>query len=390
MQLLKDIEAGRFDGPLPGYRALVAEGVLQQDPAQILAAEKLQMLENRLHSYTPAEQGGWRTLFRREKQDAPQGIYLYGGVGRGKSMLMDLFFETTCFAPKRRVHFNAFMLEIHSTVHRWRSMSESERKAENMAGDDPIPPLAQKIAKEAMLLCFDEFQVTDVADAMILGRLFEHMMDAGVVIVATSNRAPDTLYEGGLNRDLFLPTIEMLKSHLDVLHLASPTDYRMERIKGMPVYHVPLGVQAERELDETFHALTDQKAGNPMKLDVMQGRSLTVPEAAKGVARFDFADLCEKPLGTADYLAIAEAFHTVILSNIPQMSRDRRNEAKRFVTLIDTLYEAKVKLVASAACSPGELYPDGDGSFEFQRTVSRLIEMESHDYFEDATTAWGD
>ncbi|MFN3233189.1 MAG: cell division protein ZapE [Alphaproteobacteria bacterium] len=384
MQALKRIEAGQFDGPLPGYRALVKEGVLQHDSAQMLAAEKLQTLEQRLHSYRPGEGGGWRKFFSREKQEAPQGLYLYGGVGRGKSMLMDLFFETTCFTPKRRVHFNAFMLEIHDSVHRWRKLSQSQREAEGMGGDDPIPPLAEKVAKEAMLLCFDEFQVTDVADAMILGRLFENMMEAGVVIVATSNRAPDTLYEGGLNRDLFLPTIDMLKTRLDVLHLASPTDYRMERIKGMPVYHVPLGAQADRELDESFEALTDQKTGEPMTIDVMQGRKLNVPEAAKGVARFTFDELCGKALGTADYLALTEHFHTLVLANIPLLNRDRRNEAKRFVTLIDTLYEAKAKLVCSAAGTPDELYPDGDGSFEFQRTVSRLIEMESHDYFEEA------
>lgn len=373
--------------PLAGYRALVADGTLTHDPAQHLAAEKLEMLNNRLKSYQPEGNGGWRKLFRREREDAPQGLYLYGGVGRGKSMLMDLLFETTVFAPKRRVHFNAFMLEVHDRVHHWRKMSETERKDAGLGGDDPIPPLARKIAQEAMLLCFDEFQVTDVADAMILGRLFRGLFDAGVVIVLTSNRAPDTLYEGGLNRQLFEPSIDMLKTELDVLHLAARTDYRMERIRGLPVYHVPLCAQTTTELDDAFKALTDETAGQELTLEVMQGRQLTVPRAAKGVARFTFADLCERPLGAADYLAIAEHFHTLVFEGIPLMGRDKRNEAKRFVTLIDTLYEGKVCLICSAAAAPEELYPEGDGSFEFQRTASRLIEMQSRDYFETAKTA---
>ena len=370
------------DSPLNAYRALESAGTITHDPAQHLAVEKLEMLNNRLKSYQPDRGGGWRKLFRRDRQDAPQGIYMYGGVGRGKSMLMDMLFETTTFTPKRRVHFNAFMLEIHDTVHRWRNMTEAERKAADMAGDDPIPPLAHKVAKEAMLLCFDEFQVTDVADAMILGRLFRGLFDAGVVIVLTSNRPPDDLYKSGLNRDLFLPSIDMLKHELDVLHLTAKTDYRLERIKGMPVYHAPLGPKTDAELDETFEALTDQAQGHPIKLDVMQGRALTVPQAAKGVARFTFEDLCAKPLGTADYLAVVGAFHTIIIDNIPRMGRAQRNEAKRFVTLIDTLYESRTRLICSADAEPDELYEEGDGSFEFQRTVSRLIEMQSHDYWD--------
>lgn len=370
------------DSPLAAYRALVDAGTISHDPAQYLAVEKLEMLNNRLKAYQPGSDTGWRKLFRRDRQDAPQGLYLYGGVGRGKSMLMDLLFETTPFAPKRRVHFNAFMLEIHDTVHRWRKMTEAERKAADLEGDDPIPPLARKVAQEAMLLCFDEFQVTDVADAMILGRLFRGLFDAGVVIVLTSNRAPDDLYKGGLNRQLFLPSIDMLKHELDVLHLTAKTDYRLERIKGMPVYHTPLGPKTDRELDETFEALTDQKTGHPVKLDVMQGRALNVPQAAKGVARFGFEDLCARPLGTADYLAIVGEFHTIIVDNIPRMGREKRNEAKRFVTLIDTLYESRTRLICSAAGEPDELYEEGDGSFEFQRTVSRLIEMQSHDYWQ--------
>ncbi len=377
----------KFSSPLDGYRTLVRDGVLTHDPAQELAAEKLEILHARLKTYEPGKSGGWRSLFRREKQDAPQGLYIYGGVGRGKSMLMDLFFASTSFAPKRRVHFHAFMLEVHETVHQWRKLSPTDRRAEGFEADDPIPPVAAKVAREAMLLCFDEFQVTDVADAMILGRLFRALFELGVVIVITSNRAPGELYKNGLNRQLFLPSIEMLKTELDVLHLASPTDYRMKRIHDMPVYHVPLGAQSDRELDESFEALTDEKHGEAMTLDVMQGRTLTVPQAAKGVARFSFPELCARPLGAADYLAIAGNFHTLVLSGIPRMGPDKRNEAKRFVTLIDTLYDKRIKLVCSAAARPEELYVSGDGSFEFERTVSRLLEMQSHEYFEATPAA---
>ncbi len=372
----------KFASPLEGYRALVRDGALSHDEAQELAVEKLEVLHARLKTYLPGRNGGWRSLFRREKQDAPQGLYVYGGVGRGKSMLMDLFFASTGFAPKRRVHFHAFMLEVHESVHRWRKLSPAERRAEGFDSDDPIPPVAAKVAREAMLLCFDEFQVTDVADAMILGRLFRALFDLGVVMVITSNRAPADLYKGGLNRQLFLPSIEMLRTELDVLHLASPTDYRLKRIHDMPVYHVPLGAQADAELDETFEALTDRKTGDEVVLDVMQGRTLAVPQAAKGVARFSFPELCARPLGAADYLAIAASFHTLVLSGIPRMGPDKRNEARRFVTLIDTLYEARVKLICSAAARPEELYVSGDGSFEFERTVSRLLEMQSQEYFE--------
>lgn len=380
--LREDIDPDTLDGPLDGYRRLTARAALRHDPAQELAAEKLELLHNRLKAYKPDEASVWRTLFRRGREPAPQGIYLFGGVGRGKSMLMDLFYETTGFSPKRRVHFHAFMLEVHESIHRWRGLDESERQAEGMEGDDPIPPLARQIASQAMLLCFDEFQVTDVADAMILGRLFENLFERGVVTVITSNRAPDTLYEGGLNRDLFLPFIETINTRLDVLHLASPNDYRLERIKGMPVYHVPLGRQSARELDECFTALTDLGEGEAAELDVQQGRSLHVPQAAKGVARFSFAELCGQPLGAADYLAIAAAYHTLILADIPQMGPERRNEAKRFVTLVDTLYDNGIKLICSAQVRPEELYEQGDGTFEFARTASRLIEMQSHDYFE--------
>ena len=376
------IDPAGLSGPLDGYRRLTAAGVLRQDLAQELAAEKLQILDNRLKSYTPGQGGGWRVLFRRDHEPAPQGVYMCGGVGRGKSMLMDLFFQTTTFAPKRRVHFHEFMLEVHETIHKWRSIDEAARRAQGFEGDDPIPPLARQIADGAVLLCFDEFQVSDVADAMILGRLFTNLFENGVVVVVTSNRSPDTLYEGGLNRELFLPFIEMIKEKLDVLHLASPTDYRLVRIKDMAVYHMPLGRQSDRELDQMFKVLTDQDEGAPEKVTVQQGRTLPVSQAAKGVARFGFTELCEEALGAADYLAIARVYHTVILAGIPQMGPDQRNAAKRFVTLIDALYDNGIKLICSAQVRPEELYETGDGTFEFARTASRLIEMQSHDYFE--------
>ena len=372
------------NGPQSAYQAALAAGDIQADPAQAEAVALLQGLHNELDAYDPSQPSGLGRLLRRKKPVRPKGLYLFGGVGRGKSMLMDMFYDTTSFGPRRRVHFHSFMLEVHESNHEWRKLSPAERRARGFAGEDPIPPLAARVAQEAILLCFDEFHVTDVADAMILGRLFQALFDRGVVIVLTSNRAPDELYMGGLNRGLFLPSIEMLKQELVVRHLQSPTDYRLERIKGMPVYHVPLDDRSAHELDDSFRALTDQDKGEPETIPVQQGRSLQVSEAAKGVARFGFKELCARPLGAADYLAITKHFHTVVLSDIPQMGPDKRNEAKRFVTLIDALYENRTKLVCSAAAGPDDLYPAGDGSFEFSRTASRLIEMQSHDYFEGA------
>jgi len=377
-------DLSKYKGPVEAYRAAIATGDIQADPAQEQAADRLQLLHDHLNDYVPRKPSALQKLFGKKPSPPPKGLYLYGGVGRGKSMLMDLFFDTSGFTPQRRVHFHAFMLEVHESNHRWRAMGEAERKK---VGDDPIKPLAARLAGEAKLLCFDEFHVTDVADAMILGRLFEALFDEGVVIVLTSNRAPDELYVGGLNRSLFVPSIEMIKDRLDVMHLQSPTDYRLERIKGMPVYHVPLDARSAAELDVSFKALTDLDVGEPQEIAVQQGRTLLVPQAAKGVARFTFDELCARPLGAADYLAIARNFHTLVLADIPQMNRDNRNEAKRFVTLIDALYENHTKLVCSAGARPQDLYPSGDGSFEFGRTASRLIEMQSHDYFELAKPA---
>jgi len=366
--------------PLTSYRARLRAGAIEADPMQRLAVEMFETLHHRLIDYDPrAKTGFLRRLGRGRSAPAPQGLYLYGDVGRGKSMLMDLFFDTAPVALKRRVHFHAFMQEVHATLHAWRQMSPDARAAAGIDGDDPIPPLAKRIAGQATVLCFDEFQVGDVADAMILGRLFEALFAAGVVIVATSNIAPDHLYEDGLNRGLFLPFIDLIKVRLDLLHLAGPVDYRMGQLRGLAVYHTPLGAQAEARLDQAFARLTNGQTGAPETLGV-QGRTLTIPCAAGDVARAGFADLCEAALGPADYLALAARFTTLILSGIPRLAPEQRNEARRFATLIDVLYESRVRLICSAAAPPHELYVAGDGHAAFARTVSRLNEMRGRDY----------
>ncbi len=368
-------------GPLESYRAKLAAGDLQGDEAQELGAEKLELLSRRLAHYQPGNgDAGWlqRLSFGRKREPAPQGLYIYGDVGRGKSMLMDLFFAAAPVQRKRRVHFHAFMQEVHAAIFRYRSLP-AESAEKKKGGDDPIKPVAKAIAEQAWLLCFDEFQVSDVADAMILGRLFQKLFDRGVVVVATSNRAPDELYLNGLNRPLFVPFIALFKEKLDVLHLAAARDYRLQRLSGSKVWHSPLGPAADAALEHAFALLTDAAAGEPESLELL-GRKLIMPRQARGVAFCDFATLCEQPLGPADFLALAKRYHTLILNHIPELNPDKRNEAKRFVTLVDTLYEAKVKLIAAAAAPPETLYPSGDGAFEFQRCVSRLNEMQSDDY----------
>ena len=350
------------------YRRALADGALKPDAAQQAVAEKLAHLARQLAKYRPNGFSLGLPLFG--KKEAPHGLYIWGDVGRGKSMLMDLFFEEAKIAPKRRVHFNAFMTEVHTRLHAERAKADA---------GDPIPVVARALSVEARLLCFDEFQVTDVADAMILGRLFEHLLAAGTVIVATSNVAPDRLYEGGLNRQLFLPFIALIEARLGVLELGGPTDYRLHRFSGHPVYLTPLSAETDAAMDRGWRRLTDCATGAPARLTVF-GRSLIVPQAARGVARFGFADLCEKPLAAADYLEIARQFHTILIDHIPMLKPAQRDVARRFVLLIDTLYDQGVKLICSAAALPDRLYPEGDGAEAFRRTASRLAEMQSDDY----------
>ncbi|MEQ9316944.1 MAG: cell division protein ZapE [Henriciella sp.] len=356
------------------YRARIESGQLVEDEAQLEAARKLDGVLTRLKN---APSGG---LFR--KPPHIRGLYMWGGVGRGKSMLMDLFHELSPVTSKR-VHFHEFMGRVHDEMNTWREMSETERRRAahyvKKAGHDPIAPVAKLIASEAKLLCFDEFQVTQIADAMILGRLFEDLFERRVTVIATSNRHPDELYKDGLNRQLFLPFIDMIKEQCEVFHLASERDYRLERLKEAPVWHVLTGREAESRLDKAFDRLTLSAHPNQCFLHV-KGRKLLVQREAAGVARFSFEELCARPLGSRDYLAIAANFHTVLLDDIPILTPDKRNEAARFVALIDALYEARVKLVATAAADADNLYPSGDGSFEFQRTASRLHEMRSEEY----------
>ncbi|MBL6937504.1 MAG: AFG1 family ATPase [Alphaproteobacteria bacterium] len=346
------------------YRAAIARGELKDDAAQAGAAARLAALSEALGSYKPG-----RRLFFGQRTP-PRGLYIWGDVGRGKSMLMDLFFEGAPMAQKERIHFNEFMVDTHARIH-------EERQKAGTA--DPIAPVGREIAERATLLCFDEFQVTDIADAMILGRLFEQLFERGVVIVATSNTPPDRLYEGGLNRQLFLPFIAEIEQRLEVVELDGPVDYRLHRISGLNVYLHPLGPATDAAMNAAWLKLTDRAEGAPATLTVL-GRSVRVPQAARGVARFSFDDLCAKPLAGADYLAIAHAFHTVLLDRIPKLTADQRNEARRFVLLIDTLYDEGVKLICSAAAPPEELYAVGDGAESFRRTVSRLHEMQSEDY----------
>lgn len=366
------------DGPLYRYRALANGPDIAHDVAQERAARHLQRLHDALADWKPGMKTGALRLFGLgQPVSPPEGIYLWGDVGRGKSMLMDMFFDGAPVSPKRRVHFHAFMAETHERIFAYRQ----REKVGKVKSADPILPVAADIAREATLLCFDEFQVHDIADASILGRLFARLFELGVVVVATSNRAPSGLYEGGLNRHRFLPFIELVETAMEVVPLDSETDYRLDRVLGMAVYHAPLGSAADAAMDACFEAFTHGQQPKPKTLAV-KGRAVEVPVAVHDVARFSFADLCAKPLGASDYLKIAETFHTVFVDHIPQLSAANRNEAKRFVTMIDAFYERKVRLVASADVAPGELYAEGDGHFEFQRTVSRLMEMQSADYLD--------
>lgn len=357
---------------LEKYQALVAAGELRADPDQAAAARRLDHLAHELETGPRKGSVLWRLA--RRAPEAPKGVYMWGGVGRGKSMLMDLLFQTVKIERKRRVHFHEFMIEVHARI-------AEERKKE--AGD-PIVPVAKALTHNLRLLAFDEMVINNAADAMILSRLFTAMMAEGLTVVATSNRPPDELYKDGLQRDSFLPFIALLKDRLDVLPLNGPTDYRRDRLGLMDMWLVPNSPANTATLSAAFFRLTDypveDRANVPSEDIEVQGRTLHVPKSLKGVAVFSFKRLCGEARGAADYLAIARRYHTVILVGIPRLGPENRNEAARFVTLIDALYEHKVKLLAMADASPMDLYREGDGKFEFERTVSRLMEMQSEDY----------
>ena len=364
-------------GPLPAYRAMVAAGELASDDSQAAAATRLHQLWTELKGYDPkpptAPSRFARLLGRKPPPAPPRGLYMVGEVGRGKSMLMDLFFATAQVARKQRIHFHRFMQDSHARVHAWRRA--------NADASDPIPPLADTIAAEASLLCFDEFQVNDIADALILGRLFQALFARGVVVVATSNVAPDNLFKGQPGRDAFLPFIALIKERLEVFVMDSGRDFRRERIRAMRTWHVPADRFADRALDEAFDDLTHGFPPGPETLTVM-GRKVVVPLAANGVARFDFNTLCNTALGAGDYLAIARAFHTLVLDGIPRLSPENFDQARRFIVLVDNLYEQRVKLVASADAPPDQLYQRGENAKMFERTASRLDEMQSADWLE--------
>ena len=361
------------------YTAGVAVGKVERDPAQLAVVDRLARLEGDIIEHRLARKSsslGW--LFARDKkQTLLKGLYIYGEVGRGKTMLMDLFYEASPVQRRRRAHFHEFMIDVHERVHGLRQ----KMKVGEYAGEDPIELVAKDLAREAWLLCFDEFHVTDIADAMILGRLFAQLFTRGVVVVATSNVAPLDLYKDGLNRALFVPFIDMLEAHMDIVRLASRTDFRLEKLAGLPVWYVPADEAADAALDDAWRRLARENDGAAQEL-ALKGRTIHVPRAAMGVARFSFHDLCEQPLAAADYLRIAHEYHTIILDHIPVMTFDNRNAAKRFIILIDTLYDMNVKLIASAAAEPDALYRADEGyeAQEFQRTASRLIEMRSEEY----------
>ncbi|MBU6297786.1 MAG: AFG1 family ATPase [Alphaproteobacteria bacterium] len=353
---------------LKRFRQAVASGALKADASQEAAARMLHALSRALARYRR------RGLLFFLRPKPPRGLYLWGDVGRGKSMLMDMFFERAAVRLKRRVHFNAFMGEIHA------HLNEIRREGRE---SDHIKPVAQRIAEDVALLCFDEFQVTDVADAMILGRLFEQLFARGVVVVATSNTEPDRLYQGGLNRQLFLPFVALIKEKMTVVSLNGDRDYRSNLDVSDMAYFTPLGSQTDAAMDEAWRQLTGGAAGKPAHLRVL-GRRLHVPCAAGNVARFAFVDLCAAALGAADYLAVTRAYHTVLIDHIPAMKPEQRDQARRFTLLIDTLYDESVRLVCSAEVPAEQLYPEGEGADAFQRTVSRLLEMQSHGYIAKA------
>jgi cell division protein ZapE len=360
------------------YQVLVASGAIEADSAQAEVAEAFAGLERRLSGYKPVrKQGLLGRLFADKAEAPPRGLYVHGDVGRGKTMLMDLFFQHSSVEHKRRAHFHEFMAEVHERIYGFRqNIGRGE-----IADGDVIALTAASIFDEAWLLCFDEFHVTDIADAMILGRLFAKLFELGTVVVATSNVAPTDLYKGGLNRALFLPFIVQISDHMQVLRLEARTDFRMEKLKGVNMWMVPADWNADAALDRAWARMTGNAICKPRDISI-KGRILHVPCSADGVARFSFADLCEKPLAASDYLRLAHDYHTIMLDRIPVMDYPERDAAKRFIALIDTLYDNAVKLVASAGADPASLYlaTEGYEANEFKRTASRLIEMRSASY----------
>ncbi|BDA86811.1 cell division protein ZapE [Aureimonas sp. SA4125] len=363
---------------------LVSSGEIEADPAQRRLADRLDLLDRQLSATNLASKQsalGW--LFGKSRPAEPvRGVYIHGEVGRGKTMIMDMFYRSASVSPKRRVHFHAFMAEVHERIgaHRAAVKDGSAR------GDDPMPPVAADIAATAKLLCFDEFSVTDVADALILSRLFKAMFETGVVLVATSNVAPDDLYRDGLNRGLFLPFLDELKLHVDIVRLDAAEDYRLAAVGEENLYVTPLGPEADARMDTVWTALLAGQKPGPASLSV-KGRTVRVPAAGNGAARFDFGDLLKRPLGAQDYLALAKRFHTLVIDRVPVMAEAERNEAKRFITLIDTLYDCGRRVVLSAEAPIDEIYrgQTGTEAFEFARTVSRLTEMRSADYLAAAS-----
>jgi cell division protein ZapE len=372
------------------YRERLEQGLLKPDPAQDAALEALCRLEAELNAQAEPS-----FLSFLKKPKAPRGVYLWGPVGRGKSMIMDLFFESAPVQRKRRAHFYAFMAEVHGLIDQWRKGDAAERKrvfgqssspggspsGRSRGGDDPIAPAAALIAGQARLLCFDELQVTDIADAMILGRLFEALFDEGVTLVCTSNRPPDDLYKDGINRQLFLPFIDLIKDRLDVVAVQGPNDYRLDRLRGAEVYMTPADDAHRAAFDRLWSDLLDGAPETGAVLEVL-GRKLRFERAAGGLLRASFDQLCAEAFGPQDYLAVAERFHTLFLEDLPVLDPARRNEARRLVTLVDALYEAGARLVVLAQAEPDKLYPDGDGAFEYERTASRLQEMRSAAWLE--------
>jgi cell division protein ZapE len=360
------------------YRDLVSSGAIELDPAQERVAEAFADLEQRLAGYKPLRKQGLLGRLFADKDDAPpRGLYVHGDVGRGKTMLMDIFFQQSPVEHKRRAHFHEFMAEVHERIYAYR---QSIARGDIPDGD-VIALTAASIFEQAWLLCFDEFHVTDIADAMILGRLFARLFDLGTVVVATSNVAPEDLYKGGLNRSLFVPFIAQISEHMEVLRLDARTDFRLEKLAGVKMWLVPADAAAAAALDKAWVKMTGGAPCKPLDISI-KGRVLHVPCSAHGVARFSFADICEEPLAASDYLRLARDYHTIIIDRIPVMDYSGRNAAKRFITLIDTLYDNGVKLMASAAADPLSLYvaTEGNEANEFKRTSSRLIEMSSESY----------